>query len=124
MVVVVGRNEHRARALARAIGVRYAAIDELQALNPDVLVNATPVGMVPDVQRVPVRLDGLRPSVVMDAVYNPPVTAFLKAARRKGASVVPGTEMYLRQGALQSVLFAGRKPDLRRMRRILANVLH
>lgn len=123
MVVVVGRNEHRARALARAIGVRYAALDELSALRPDVLVNATPVGMVPDVHRMPVRLEGIRPAVVMDAVYNPPMTALLKAAKRSGATIVPGTEMYLRQGALQSEMFTGRKPDLRRMRRILARVL-
>ena len=123
MVVVVGRNEHRARALARAIGVRHAAIQELPALQPDVLVNATPVGMVPDVHRVPVRLEGMRPALVMDAVYNPPLTALLKSAKRTGATIVSGTEMYLRQGALQSVMFAGKKPDLARMRRILGRVL-
>jgi shikimate 5-dehydrogenase len=59
----------------------------------------------------------------MDAVYNPPLTAFLKSAKRSGATIVSGTEMYLRQGALQSVMFAGKKPDLARMRRILARVL-
>lgn len=123
MVVVVGRNEHRARALARAIGVRYAALDELPALRPDILVNATPVGMVPHVHRAPVQLAGIRPDIVMDAVYNPPVTALLKAARRTGATIVSGTEMYLRQGALQSLMFTGKKPDLKKMRRILARVL-
>ena len=123
MVVVVGRNERRARALARAIGVRCAAIRELPALEPDVLVNATPVGMVPDVHRTPVRLEGIRPAIVMDAVYNPPVTALLKAAKQWGATIVSGTEMYLRQGALQSAMFTQKRPDVRRMRRILAKRL-
>jgi len=123
MVVVLGRNEHRARSLARAIGVRYAAMDELPALQPDILVNATPVGMIPDVSRSPVRLDRIRPSLVMDAVYNPPLTALLKSAKRSGATVVSGTEMYLRQGALQSALWTNKPPDLSRMRRILARVL-
>jgi shikimate dehydrogenase len=123
MVVVAGRNEHRARALARAIGVRHAAIEELRALQPDILVNATPVGMVPNVKRIPAPLDGMRPAVVMDAVFNPPLTEFLKAARRTGAATISGTEMYVRQGAMQSALWTNRRPDLSRMRRILAGVL-
>ncbi len=123
MVVVLGRNEHRARSLARAIGVRHAAMGELPALQPDILVNATPVGMIPDVGRSPVRLDRIRPGLVMDAVYNPPLTALLKSAKRSGATVVSGTEMYLRQGALQSALWTKKPPDLSRMRRILARVL-
>lgn len=72
--------------------------DELE--DADILINATSVGMHPDVNRSLVDPGWLRPDLcVMDIVYNPLETKLVKDARLMGAKVVPGIEMLVYQGA-------------------------
>ena len=94
---------------------------EISNLQYDVIVNATSVGMTPHENETPVPKGLLRKKIVLDAVYNPPMTKFLRDARSVGATIVMGTEMYLNQAARQSALYTGRKPDLRLMRKLLTN---
>jgi shikimate 5-dehydrogenase len=89
----------------------------------DILVNATSAGMTPRVGetpfagRLPARV--LKGTTVFDAVYNPPVTRLLGQAAAAGARTIPGMEMYLRQAALQALLYAGRLPRRATMQRLL-----
>ena len=55
----------------------------------DLLVNATSIGLYPDVTAMPpVELGAARPDLlVSDVVFNPPETPFLQAARRRGMPV-------------------------------------
>jgi len=72
--------------------------DELE--DADILINATSVGMHPDVNRSLVDPSWLRPDLcVMDIVYNPIETKLVKDARLMGAKVVSGIEMLVFQGA-------------------------
>ncbi len=66
----------------------------------DILVNATSVGMRPDVNRSLVDPSWLRPDLcVMDIIYNPLDTKLAKDAKSVGAKVVSGVEMLVHQGA-------------------------
>jgi 3-dehydroquinate dehydratase/shikimate dehydrogenase len=72
----------------------------------DLLINATPVGMFPYVDVSPVR--GLIPAnVVLDMVYNPPITRLLRSAREQGKTVIQGTTMFLAQAARQFEIWTG-----------------
>jgi shikimate dehydrogenase len=67
----------------------------------DILVNATSVGMNPEVNVSPVPSDLLKSDLcVMDIVYNPLETKLLADAKAAGAKVVSGLEMLLYQGAV------------------------
>jgi shikimate dehydrogenase len=123
-VVVANRTADRAKRLAEDFGVLFMEWGEVRAGDFDILVNATPVGMVPDVQSTPLPLTGCAGKVVFDAVYSPPITRFLREAQAAGARTVPGTEMYVRQGARQFRLFHRTSPDLRLMRRLLQKASH
>lgn len=73
------------------------------------LINATPVGMYPQVEASPVdlsRLPGLQ--FVMDAVYNPLRTRLLLQARELGIPCVGGLTMLVWQAAEACRLFTGR----------------
>ena len=73
--------------------------DELQ--NADILVNATSVGMHPDINCSPVPSDLLHSNLcVMDIIYNPLETTLLKNAKSSGAKVISGLEMLIYQGAV------------------------
>jgi shikimate dehydrogenase len=76
------------------------------------LVNATPVGMLPN-QGTPVP-DGLLHDRlwVADAVYSPLWTPLLKAAKAKGADVMTGRELAIYQAADAFELFTGSTPSV------------
>lgn len=73
----------------------YADITREIAQTHTVVVQTTPVGMFPDVEAVPpYPLDELSPDhLVMDLIYNPAETAFLHAAKSRGAITLNGLEM-------------------------------
>jgi 3-dehydroquinate dehydratase/shikimate dehydrogenase len=74
----------------------------------DLLINATPVGMFPMVDASP--LHGLIPAdVVLDMIYNPPITRLLRSARDQGKTVIQGTTMFLAQAARQFEIWTGHR---------------
>ena len=74
----------------------------------DVFVNATSIGLYPDVDAKPdVDLSVTR-AVVCDAVFNPPETALLRDARRHGLPTLDGLSMLVYQGVIGFELWTGR----------------
>jgi shikimate dehydrogenase len=82
------------------------------------VVNATPVGMWPDVDaciwpdRVPVPAH----LTVFDLVYNPPATRLVQLARGAGARAIGGLEMLVKQGALSFEMWTGELAPVETMR--------
>ena len=66
------------------------------------IVNATPVGMAPDIDASPpIDYSCLRDGqMLFDLTYNPPVTAFLAEGEAHGCQTVNGEEMFLIQAGL------------------------
>lgn len=87
----------------------------------DILVNATSIGLYPDVTALPaVDVTTIRPGLlVCDVIPNPPRTAFLKAAAARGARTLDGLGMLVYQGAIAFKLWTGVEPDVAVMRRAL-----
>jgi shikimate dehydrogenase len=84
---------------------------------PDILINATPLGMKPD---DPSPVDpGLikREMLVCDLVYK--TTALLKDAEKRGAKAINGSGMLLWQGVLAFELWTGARPPVDLMREVL-----
>ncbi len=106
-VTVFNRSEARARELARAAGVDSRPLSELETHPYRVLVQATPVGMAPRVDEMPVPAEWLHGELIYDLIYNPRETALLRAARRQGLATLEGLQMFLGQAAQQFELFTG-----------------
>lgn len=74
------------------------------------IVNATPLGMHPDVNTSPVR-EGeenyLADKICYDIVYNPSKTKFLRQATRSGADIIGGIDMLVYQGSKSFELWTG-----------------
>lgn len=68
----------------------------------DLLINATPLGMAPAIEKMPpVNWPVLASqAVVCDLIYNPLMTCFLQQAKERGHRVVTGEGMLAGQGAL------------------------
>ncbi len=121
-VLISNRTEMKAQVLAKELGLEYVSMKQLDKTEIDIIANATSVGMIPDVNESPLPKSLLKGKVVFDAVYNPPMTKLLQDAKSVGAKIIQGTEMYLKQAALQSALYTGKKADKKFMKRILAAI--
>ncbi len=108
-VFLMNRGDERGEALAKAAGARFLSKKSSSlTLRPDVLVNATPLGLRAD-DELPCEPGLLRPGMlVVDAPYRADGTALVRAARAAGARVVDGQTLLLLQAADQAVLFTGR----------------
>jgi 3-dehydroquinate dehydratase/shikimate dehydrogenase len=116
-VTVTSRTVERAEKIATEIGCKEVAWAARYRLPYDCLVNATPVGMHPNVDETPYEKEHLRPyMVVFDAVYNPENTLLIKEARSMGCRTITGVEMFVRQAAIQFRLWHGVEPAQQVMR--------
>jgi 3-dehydroquinate dehydratase/shikimate dehydrogenase len=121
-VIVSSRTARAAMKLAREFGADYVPLGTIRGVDAEILVNATPVGMAPRPHESPFPASMLRGKTVFDAVYTPPLTRLLREAAGAGAKVVRGTEMYVNQAAMQFALYAGVRPSVPLMKKLLTEV--
>lgn len=118
-ITVLNRTVERGRLLAERFGCHSAPLEAFASLSPEVVINATPVGMAPD-RRSPVPEEQLKPGMtVFDLVYTPSETPLLRAAAAAGCTTIPGTEMFIRQACAQFRHFTGILVPEEQVRRLL-----
>lgn len=116
--VVVARNARTGAALADQYGYAWRA--ELGSSRPQLLVNATPVGMSggPAADALPVEPDVVDTAeTVFDVVALPALTPLVRRARAQGKQVVTGAEVSTLQALEQFVLYTGVRPSDDQVRR-------
>jgi shikimate dehydrogenase len=78
--------------------------DQTYAIDPaaDILVNATSIGLFPDVEgRLDIDMSTVRPGVIVaDVIPNPPRTALVREAEARGARTLDGLGMLVNQGVV------------------------
>ena len=89
------------------------------------MVNATPIGLYPDVDAMPnIDFDSIQPTMfVQDVIPNPTETAFIKEMRRRGIPCATGAGMLINQAALNIEMWTGLKPDKEIMYKALEEAL-
>jgi 3-dehydroquinate dehydratase/shikimate dehydrogenase len=123
-VTVASRTRERSDRLAKEFDAKAVDWGARHNATIDILVNGTPIGMHPNVDESPFGKAYLKPSlVVFDTVYNPESTLLVKEAREHGCRVVTGVEMFVRQAALQYLLFTGAEAPTAVMRETLKRVI-
>jgi shikimate dehydrogenase len=116
-VTIVNRTPARGQALVDLLGTRTPARADLAAwtgayalpAGADLLVNATSIGLPPDVAARPaIDYGALGPGLVVCDVIPARTTPFLDEARRRGARAVDGLGMLVYQAAIGFELWTGR----------------
>lgn len=107
-VLIINRTEEKGRKLGSELGGEFCPAGELKFRSPDILINATPLGMAPYVEESPFPSELLNPKMlVLDMVYSPPQTRLLRDALEKGCKVIGGLSMLIHQAALQFETWTG-----------------
>ena len=119
-VTVTSRTVERAQKIAAEVGCKVVDWSARHRMPFDCVVNATPVGMHPNVNECPYEKEHLRPYMaVFDTVYNPENTLLIKEARSVGCRIVTGVDMFVRQAAIQFRIWHGTEPPQHVMREAL-----
>jgi shikimate dehydrogenase len=121
-VTIWNRTPEKARRLAEGLGVsalgagdRWPGAGEF-----DLLVNCTTVGMGEggaDLKALPLDADAMgERHTIVDLAYGPAETELVRAARARGAAVIDGLEVLVRQGAASLRIWTGLDPPIETMR--------
>ncbi|MBS4191375.1 shikimate dehydrogenase [Bacillus sp. FJAT-49705] len=103
----------------------YAANSNVYGMNEaenilgeyDLIIQTTPKGMEPETFELPLSLHNLnQDAFVSDIIYNPLETKFLGEAKKKGARIQNGLNMFVFQGALAFEKWTGIFPETSRMK--------
>ena len=96
-----------------------------QMQQADILINTTPLGMMPNVDEMPPVDISLLPegALVYDIIYTPAKTKFLAKAEELGYPILNGMTMLLYQGVEAFRLFTGVEPDEKVMLKALKEAL-
>ena len=115
---VVARNARMGTALADQYGYTWRA--EVGSSRPQLLVNATPVGMLggPAADALPVAPEVVDAAeTVFDVVALPALTPLVRRARAQGKQLITGAEVIGLQALEQFVLYTGVRPSDDQVRR-------
>jgi len=111
-IKIISRNKEKSESICERVEI--AGVGDVEDLkNADIVINATPQGMYPNTNTTPIEnIEILKiDAVVVDLVYNPRQTRFLKEASEKGHKTVNGLGMLIFQAMLAFEKFTGKKPD-------------
>jgi 3-dehydroquinate dehydratase/shikimate dehydrogenase len=123
-LTIANRTGERAHKLAEEVGCRAVEWGSRHTVLADLVVNATSVGMHPNVDETPLHHSYLKPGLmVFETIYTPETTLLVKEARARGCHVLTGVDMFVRQAALQFRLFTGKEAPMEMMRALVRRVL-
>ncbi len=133
-LVILNRTPEKAKKLAETLRKKFgktiegnslsASVIKEELKDSDVLINATSVGMHPNVDQSLVDPEWLRPDLcVMDIIYNPLETKLAKDATSKGAKVISGIEMLVYQGAASFEVWTNQAAPINAMKQAVLNKL-
>jgi shikimate dehydrogenase len=131
---ILNRTAQKAKELAEALHKKFdkkvsgnllsSETIKKELEDTDILVNATSVGMHPNVNQSLVDSTWLRPDLcVMDIIYNPLETKLAKDAKSAGAKVISGIEMLVYQGAASFEIWTNRPAPVKVMKEAILNKL-
>jgi len=122
--VIVNRTVDTGQQLAREFECDFVPLKGIGTISADCLINTTPVGMFPDMESSPVPREVLPHfDCVMDIVYNPLETRFLKDAAAAGCGVISGIAMFVHQGAEQIRIWIDLEPPTELMEQVVLEKL-
>jgi shikimate dehydrogenase len=137
-MVLLGRTEAHLQNIQRHLSIISVKLDKTTLIkgalfsdpaitkflsNADLVVNTTPVGLKKDESTLPIDVNALPiTTLVLDMIYNPPLTPLQRIARAHGCKVLNGLSMLLYQGALAFELWTGRPAPIQVMQKALGLV--
>lgn len=122
--IIFNRTIQTGELMAQEFGCEFHPLEDIGKISADCLINTTPVGLSPDIERSPVSKDVLSNFAwVMDIIYNPLKTKLLQDAEESGCSIISGLSMFVHQGAEQLKIWMDIQPPRDFMKKVVLEEL-
>jgi len=123
-MILRNRTKRKGERLAKEFNVNFIQWSKRENIEADVIINATSIGMTPNIFSSPISKKKIENSqIVMDVVVSPPKTKLIKIANKQGKITVDGLKLSLYQAFTQFKLYTGRNPPIQVMQKA-ANTLY
>jgi shikimate dehydrogenase len=117
---VTCRDQKRGEAVSCTLDAQFLPWDERGESCMDIVINATPLGEDGQEDILPLPVAALHEGmVVMDLVYHPLKTRFVREAQGRGCRIIDGLRMLLYQGGEQFALWTGERPPWEVMEKVI-----
>ena len=117
-VTLTNRTKRKGERLAKEFNVNFIQWSKRENVKAEVLINATSIGMFPNIFSSPISKNKIKNSqIVMDVVATPPKTKLIKIANKQGKITVDGLKLSLYQAFTQFKLYTGRNPPIQVMQK-------
>lgn len=132
-ITIVNRSSERGKVLTKLLNSKTpakASFIQWQGQwslpnDTDLLVNATSIGLFPNVHEKPdINYDSVNSALVVCDVIPAPMTPFLNEAQDRGAKIVDGLGMLVYQGAIGFKLWTGLDAPVEAMHHALSKAFH
>jgi len=132
-ITIVNRSPERGRVLAELLNSKTPAKASFIQWrgtcsipgDTDILVNATSIGLFPNVHEKPdIDYNSISSKMIVCDVIHTPMTPFLKAAQNRGAKIVDGLGMLVYQGAIGFKLWTGLDAPVKAMHQALSKAFN
>ena len=117
-IFIVNRSSSAGQKLAKKAKSKFLTQAQMRKMQFDAIVNATPVGMGSGKQS-PLKEKEINTRYLFDLVYVPAETRLMKMAQARGAQIIPGTEMFVQQGARQFEIWTGKPAPVDEMQHVV-----
>ncbi len=123
-LTISNRTIEKGLKLADNVDSKFCPLSHISENGYDIIVQTTSVGMYPDTDKSPVSKNIFKKGmIVMDIIYNPVETNFLKTAKKCGCITISGIEMFIYQGAKQFELWTGKDAPIDLMKKTVLNII-
>lgn len=105
---LANRDEEKGKKLAKDFSINYCPFAKKEEVNAQLLANATPIGMPPNVNEIIIDKRFLvRYDICIDVVVSPRQTGLIQAMDNLKKAIIPGFKMASYQGIAQFKLYTG-----------------
>jgi len=125
-ITIINRTAEKAQKLAEEFNIKADKLENIKELIGDneIVVNATSVGMSPNLGRTIIPEDCLiNNKIIMDIVYTPLRTKLIESAEKANCSTITGERMLVHQAMKQYKLWTKEKSDFEIMEKAIKKVI-
>jgi shikimate dehydrogenase len=124
-IFVASRDKKKSKMLAKMFRLNYCDFNYIDSFHSDLLVNATPVGMVGNDKKMIIKKQSVGYyEAVMDVVVSSKKTDLIKTAEKIGKTIITGAQVSMYQAAAQFELYTGKKAPINIIKRCIKKYLN
>ena len=119
-VQLTNRTTKRGRKIAKEFKVEFIPWNKRNNVSAEIIINATPIGMFPEISEIPISRDVIKNShIIIDAISNPVETKLINLAKKFKKNTISGIDLAFHQAIAQFKLYTKKNPPKKEMKKAI-----